>query len=97
MIEGGSRARLLFEAAPSFGMFGERSREYFDSDFTAEPSIDGAIGLPHAAGANGGSDLVWPKLSSGSKARPLGPIAWSRRIAFAQSRRGCALTAEATG
>ena len=26
-IEGGSRARLLFEAAPSFGVFGERSRE----------------------------------------------------------------------
>ena len=58
MVERSSGASLLLEAAQAIGIIRQRLRQDLDGHFAADARIAGAVDLTHAAGAEGGDDLV---------------------------------------
>jgi hypothetical protein len=52
MIESGSRARFLLEAAQAIYIFRGRGTNQFEGDVTTEPLVPGTINLTHTAGAD---------------------------------------------
>ena len=54
------------------GSRGERSRQNLDRDVALELRVARAIDLAHAAGAEGGEDLVGPETSTGTEGHEVG-------------------------
>ena len=66
MRKGGERFHLALEPRERLGIAREGCRQDFDRDLASEPRVPRSINLAHAAGANGGDDLVGAE--SGSRA-----------------------------
>ncbi len=58
MVQGGEDFRFPLESGHSFRVGRERFGENLDGDVAIEPRVARAIHLPHAAGPQGGEDLV---------------------------------------
>ena len=65
---------LLLEAAQAIGVGGEGGGEDLDGDVAAEARVLGAVDLPHAAGADGGEDLVGAEAGAGGERHWVGGI-----------------------
>ena len=66
VLEGGDGARLALEALAELAARGEMLRQDLDGDLAVEPRVARAIHLAHAAGADGGKDLVRAEGGPGS-------------------------------
>ena len=67
MIERGQRLRFAGKTRQTIGVAGEEVRQDLQRDVTIELGIPSAIDLAHAAGADGGDDLVRSKSCSRGK------------------------------
>jgi len=67
MIERGEHLRLAREAREPIGIARQRRRKHLDCDIATELAVAGAINLAHAAGAEGGHDLVRSEASAGTR------------------------------
>ncbi len=67
MIE--RREHLCFAAKPRepIGIAGQQVRQHLQRDLAVQFRIAGAVDLAHAAGADGGNNLVWAQPGPGSK------------------------------
>ena len=66
MVQGGGRARLLFEAAHTRRMGGHRRGQQLDRHLAAQAQVAGAEHLAHAAGAEEGQHLVGTEPRAGA-------------------------------
>src|SRR5712664_4700472 len=73
MIQRREHLRFTLKTGQTFRIAGEDLRQDLDRHVAAELRIPGTIHLPHAAGAEGRLDFVWPNPCSGRKAHPLTP------------------------
>jgi hypothetical protein len=62
MVEGRQDVRLAAKPSDAVGVLPEGLRQHLDRGLALEPRVTGAIDLAHAAGAEGGGDLVRPDL-----------------------------------
>lgn len=61
MIEAGERARLAIEAFQPLGIGGGVFRKKLQGNLAPQPGVTRAVHLSHAAGPDGGDDLVAPR------------------------------------
>ncbi len=73
MIQRREDLRFPLEARHPFGIGMCQIRERLDGDVPAEARIAGAIDLAHAAGADGGEDLIRSNLSAGLEPQMFSP------------------------
>ncbi len=74
VVEDAGGFGLLLEAAQAIGVGGEGGGEDLDRDVAAEARVLGAVDLPHAAGADGGEDLVGAEAGAGGEGHWVGGI-----------------------
>ncbi len=65
MIQRGERPRFALESRDALGIGGEQLGEDLDRDVAIEPCVSGSVDLPHAAGPEGGEDLVRAEADAG--------------------------------
>ena len=71
VIERGEELRFAMQPREPLGIGGEQLRQHLQRDVATELRIAGAIHLSHAAGAEGGLDLVWTEASAGRERHEL--------------------------
>jgi hypothetical protein len=67
IIERRECPRFALEACETFGIVRERVGEHLQRHVASELRIARVIHLPHAAGADLGSDLIWAEAGSGAE------------------------------
>jgi hypothetical protein len=68
MIQRGSSAGLLLEAAQAFRVARKGLRQYFDGHVAPQPPIPSPIHLSHASGTEGGKTSYGPSLVPAARA-----------------------------
>ena len=74
MVQRGEHLRLALEPRQPLGVGDERLGQDLDRDVAVEPRVARAIHLAHAAGAEGGEDLVRTQAGALAKGH------WSRHL-----------------
>ena len=74
MVEAGNGAGFAHETFAIFGFPGKMIGEDFDGDGAVKAGVAGAVDFAHAAGAEGGGDLVGTEFGSGGQRHRLGGI-----------------------
>jgi hypothetical protein len=67
MIQRGEDFGFALEPCDAIGVVDERVGQDFQRDIAIQLRIAGAIDLTHAAGSDGGEDLVWSEPGAGLK------------------------------
>ena len=67
VVASGGRARFQFEPVAPLRVGGETGGQHLDGDGAVEAPVTGLVHLAHAAGPNGGEDLVRTQAGTGQR------------------------------